>query len=320
MNIETFQSLSTLEIAAVVRSNQINVCSFTFNGTRRWFQLEHPDQSHDLRAYIDALTSQVIHIAEMLFAHGLDTVIMPVISRRVLENRDDAYRAVALPALQFLLTDQKFLNFYEDYQVDAFIYGEFEGELSAATAQQLRAQYRRFQEEQPTGRKRRIFWGICATDTATTLIQQTVAHLKEYNQPPSRADLVRGYYGADVASLDIHIGSGKPQVFDVPLLMSGRESLYFMTAPSPYFSAPQLRTILFDHIYGRAPLNRYDRISPHANSELGAFYRYNAEHTLGVGHFHQPWGVWHPEDQPLIFPEPELGIPGIGADLVLTGQ
>ena len=38
-----------------------------------------------------------VHI-HTLFDHGLDTVIMPVISQHVLDNRDDDYRSVAMPA------------------------------------------------------------------------------------------------------------------------------------------------------------------------------------------------------------------------------
>ena len=319
MNIETFQSLSAMEVAAIVHSNNVSVCSFTFNGTRRWFQLEYPAESQNPSAYISALTSRVIAIAEMLFDHGLDTLIMPVISEYVLDNRDDAYRTIAVPALQLLLTDEKFLNFYEDYQVDAYIYGNYEQGLPAEAAQQLSLQYQQFRQQQQPGRQRRIFWGICATDTATTLIKETASYVQQHGHPPAPADLVRQYYGTDVAYVDLHISSGKPQVFDIPLLLNGQESLYFMLTPSPYFTKSQLRAILFDHMYERASTNRYDHISVAQHHELGNFYHSNRDVVLGVGQYNESWGVWHPEDQPLIFPEPAVERTTTCPQLVLTG-
>ena len=53
MDIETFQSMPTTEVANLVREAGPKVCVFPINGTRRWFVLEHPEQAEgDPHAYL----------------------------------------------------------------------------------------------------------------------------------------------------------------------------------------------------------------------------------------------------------------------------
>ena len=302
MNITEFQTLNSTKVTQIVQDHGIQVCGFTFNGTRRWFKFEYPTQRHDLRAYIQALSTRVIEVCQMLFDHGINTLVLPVISPHVLNKRDEAYRQMATQALMLLVADPRFLQFYEQYNVGVRIYGDYESYLEEETAVNL-SQHLATLNQTPT--TRRIFWGICAHDATETITNLTIQHFQEHGQAPTKADLIKKYYGDDIAALDLYIGSSKTQAIDMPLISSGRESLYFTVAPSPYFNQQQLRDILYDHIINRREHRDHVSVTPQQEAEMRQFYLANQHHTLGVGIRNTEWDVWHPLPQ-VELPQPTL--------------
>ena len=106
MNMTEFQRQSVDELANLVQANKVEVCGFTFNGTRRWFRLENPHKQHDVKAYIQALSQSVVDICAILFDHGLTTLILPVISPHVMKRRDDNYQQMAIQALKKMSAQQ----------------------------------------------------------------------------------------------------------------------------------------------------------------------------------------------------------------------
>lgn len=296
MNLTDFQQLPTSELANIVKTNSIQVCGFTFNGTRRWFSLEYPKQQNDPKAYIAALAKSVIDTSKMLFEHGISTLVLPVISPYVLEKRDAAYKYMATQALKLLVSSPAFLCFYEEYDVAAYLYGDYERYLTEETAVYL-DEKNCVLNNHITNHSRRIFWGICAHDATDSLAKLTIEHFQEHGQVPTKNDLIKRYYGADFPPLDLYIGSSKLQVIDMPLISTGRESLYFTVSPSPYFCQTQLRDLLYDHIYQRRECKDHARITEENAIKLRQFYRANQCQTLGVGTRNSEWDVWHPIPQ-----------------------
>ena len=67
--------------------------------------------------------------------------------------------------------------------------------------------------------------------------------------------------------VELFIGFDKFTVFDMPLLTTGEEDLYFSVSPSPYMTIRQLRAILYDHLYvRRTPEPDYTTLQPSPNS------------------------------------------------------
>ncbi len=96
--------------------------------------------------------------------------------------------------------------------------------------------------------------------------------------------------------MSLFIGFDKPCAFDMPLVATGSEDLYFTICPSPYLSSGQLRAILYDHVYSRRT-GEEDYASLEAGEwhAMKEFYRANADRTLGVGT--RVGQIWYPLPQ-----------------------
>jgi tuberculosinol/isotuberculosinol synthase len=111
---------------------------------------------------------------------------------------------------------------------------------------------------------------------------------------PDKQTLIRKYYGEDMSPVSIFIGFDKFSVFDMPLLATGEEDLYFSVSPSPYMTQRQLRAILYDHIYIRpTPEPDYTNLAAEELSWLRDYYRKNKDYAFGVGKL--KYNLWIPE-------------------------
>jgi len=99
-----------------------------------------------------------------------------------------------------------------------------------------------------------------------------------------------------VQPVNIFIGFDRFSAFDMPLVATGNEDLYFTVSPSPYLSERQLRRILYDHLYTRrAAEPDYESLSKEAVEHMRAFYQINQDLTQGVGILRD--GFWYPLPQ-----------------------
>jgi tuberculosinol/isotuberculosinol synthase len=111
---------------------------------------------------------------------------------------------------------------------------------------------------------------------------------------PDKQTLVQKYYGEDLPPVSFFIGFDKFSVFDMPLLSTGAEDLYFSLSPSPYMTQRQLRAILYDHIYVRRTLEPdYTKLTEDELAWLRNYYRDNKDYAFGVGRL--KFNLWFPE-------------------------
>src|SRR5215510_5311397 len=91
-SIKEFLELSNLEVAKIVQDKRQTTCVFPFNGTRRWFALEHKDkiQKNFIENYIEETTKAYVYTYKLLFEHGMENVVAPVFGSEIL-NRGEAY-------------------------------------------------------------------------------------------------------------------------------------------------------------------------------------------------------------------------------------
>jgi tuberculosinol/isotuberculosinol synthase len=136
-----------------------------------------------------------------------------------------------------------------------------------------------------------LFFGVFADDAANTIARLSVEHYLAHNAIPDKNTLIRKYYGDDVPSVSLFIGFDKFSMFDMPLVTTGNEDLYFSMSPSPYMTERQLRAILYDHIYvRRVPEPDYTKMSAEELSWLREYYRNNKDHAFGVGKL--KYNIW----------------------------
>lgn len=309
MDIETFRALPTFEVARLIREAGPKVCVFPINGTRRWYLLEHATDGREVpdaaqlgaanfgAAYLDAIGQRHVALYRMLFDHGLDTVLSPVFGPDLLERGDD-YAEMALAGLARLAQHPDFTDFYQAYRVRVRFYGDYAKHLDGTRFAYLTRLFDKATAQTEAHDRFRLFFGVFAHDATETIAALTVRYYTEYGAIPDKRALLALYYGEYVPPVDLFIGFDRFCAFDMPLVATGDEDLYFTVSPSLYLTEAQLRDILYDHLYLRhKDMADYTGVDSADWSAMRAFYHANIGRTLGVG-ARQPRGdFWYPTPQ-----------------------
>jgi tuberculosinol/isotuberculosinol synthase len=319
MNAEDFARLSRTEIAQILSRSGSRVCVFPLKGTRRWFTLEHPTvpKQDFAPAYLHATSQRSIELYALIFDHGLNTLLIPSFSPDVMA-RGDAYMRMAAEGLTLLATHPHFLGFYKAYGVRVRFYGDYRRFFDPTPYAYLSDLFDELTELTLAHDQRRIFFGLFAHDPTEAVASLAIRHYLEHGAAPDKRTLIEMYYGECIESVDLFIGFGKFRAFDVPLVTTGREDLYFTVNPSLYLTERQLREILYDHLYARTrtvvdlePEETLDALHTPSSAqndtrtglqpETWAFmrdvYQANLGRTLGVGRKDRHSGYWYPLPQ-----------------------
>jgi len=300
LDLQTFQNLSTAEIAKLVRAAGPKVCVFPINGTRRWFMLEHPELTDDdisVDEFIELGAWRLLEICELFFEHGIDTVLAPILGPDIME-RGDGYAPVGIGGLQWFTQNQKALDFYTTHDVRVRMYGDARRYFADTPYACTLPMFDDIAQQTGSHQSHRLFLGVCAHDAAETVAEIGVRFHLQHGRLPNRRQIIETYYGEFVEPVDIFIGSGQPTAFDMPLVATGSEDLYFTVAPSAYLDTEMLRTILYDHLYVRSVDEAdYDDISSSDWGYMENFYTTNRQAILGLGYRNNGNHFWYPLSQ-----------------------
>ncbi len=299
MDNHTFQQLAAEEVSLLVRNTGTKVCVFPLNGTRRWFILEHGQeaQSDFATAYLERTAERNADVCRMLFEHGIDTLLLPVFSTYLMQ-RGEEYVQMAARGLSYTVNHPAFLQMYDDLSVQIHFYGDYKACFASTPYAHIIDEFDQLMAKTAENGRFQLLWGVCAQDATEATIALTMNYYEENGTVPDKQTLIRQYYGHTIPPVDIYIGSGKPRAFDMPLITTGREDLYFSVTPSLALNQVQLRHILYDHLYARPKENAsYDAMTAEDWQQLHQFYCANQNHVLGVGAKQKEWGLWHPVPQ-----------------------
>lgn len=299
MELESFLRLSTVEAAGLVRSGDPVVCAFPINGTRRWFLLEYPPETWQgedfLTAYLQASVRRQVDLFHLFFDHGIDTLMMPLFGPDLLE-RGPGYMAMAAAALRQLCEDPIFLNCYREKGLRVHFYGDYRRFLMDTPYAALSDLFDQLSRATEGNRRGRLLFGVFGNDPTERIAEISVEFFRKHQRLPVKRELVAAYFGEEVPPVSLFIGFDRFSAFDMPLIATGSEDLYFTVSPSPYLSEQQLRAILYDHLYARRAVEPdYEALSPEAVQRMREFYADNQDHTLGVGVVRD--GFWYPLSQ-----------------------
>ena len=303
MELNTFCSLPHHEVAQILQEKGPIVCVFPFNGTRRWFMLEHANASKSFGAdYMETITARMAEICVMLFEHGIDTLLIPLLSPRLFDARGSQYTQMTLQSLNLLCEHPALVAFYDKFRVRAQFYGDYKYYLSQEPYSEsgLLQKFEQLSEKTAVYDQHRIYWGICAHDATRTTTELAIRYYQTHNKIPNTQELIQMYYGEPLSPVNIFITEGKPRAYDMPLLSTGNEDLYFTAFPSPYLSEQQLRIILHDHLFNRPKSKeRYHSLTQKDHDGMRSFYQDNANNILGIGKKYIHWGIWYPVTSPV---------------------
>ena len=293
---ERFLKLPTEEVAGLVKATGQKVVGFPVNGTRRWFTLEHGKEIGDdfFNAYMDASIKNHVHLCSMLFNHGIQTILAPVFGRELMHRGDEYTRRVGMDGLVRTATDKNYRDFFKKYNVNVRFYGDYHDVLTGTAYEHVLGALHEVTEATKDNDRFNLYFGVFADEVTGTISRLSVEHYLAHGTAPDKNALIRRYYGKDLPSVSIFIGFDKFNVFDMPLLATGEEDLYFSQSPSPYMTEHQLRAILYDHLYVR-PTNEpdYTKLEQEELDWLRKYYRSNKDHAFGVGKL--KFNLWFPE-------------------------
>ena len=293
---EKFLEFSTEEVAALVKATGQKVVVFPVNGTRRWFMLEHGEEIGDdfFGAYMDASIQNHVNLCSMLFDHGIQTILAPVFGRELMHRGDEYTQRVGMDGLVRTATDKNYRDFFEKYNVSVRFYGDYRDVLTGTAYENVLGSLYKVMEETKENTGFNLYFGVFADEVTETISRLSVEHYLAHGSVPDKSTLIRKYYGKDLPPVSIFIGFDKFSVFDMPLLATGEEDLYFSLSPSPYMTEYQLRTILYDHIYvRRTPEPDYTKLEQEELDWLREHYRNNKDNALGVGKLR--FNLWLPK-------------------------
>jgi len=293
MTLEEFQRLPTEDVARLVREAGPKVCVFPINGTRRWFVLEHGLQPGEdfVTAYLDVVGRRHIELYRLFFDHGIDTLLTPVFGPDILER--EGYEEFIERGLTWFAQDEGFLDFYEVYDVRVRIYGDARRYLQGTPYASALDVFDELAERTAAHRHHRLFFGVCAHDATEAVADIAVRFYQQHGRPPDRRQIVEAYYGEYVEPVDFFIGFDQLAAFDMPLIATGSEDLYFTVSPSPYLDAHTLRAILYDHLYVRSGEPDYRGLPADEWRMMRQFYRLNRRTVVGTG-VRTKGGIWYP--------------------------
>lgn len=293
---ERFLQLPTKEVSALVKATGEKVCVFPVNGTRRWFLLEHADEIGNdfFEAYMDKAIQNHIQLCGMLFDHGIDTILAPVFGRELMRRGDEYTKRVGIEGLVRTATDRNYRDFFANQNVKVHFYGDYRDVLTGTPYEHALKSMYEVTEATKHNNGHRLFFGVFADEVTETISRLSVEHFLAQGAVPDKQTLIRKYYGEDMPSVSLFIGFDKFSVFDMPLLTTGEEDLYFSLSPSPYMTERQLRAILYDHIYVRhTPEPDYTKLGSDELHWLREYYRHNKDYAFGVGKL--KFNMWFPD-------------------------
>jgi hypothetical protein len=298
MDIETFQQLPVEEVARLVRATGPKVCGFPANGTRRWYVLEHPEKAatRSVESYLQVAGERHLEIWQMFFEHGVDTLLAPVFGSAV-AARDDAYQPLIIPGLLWFTTSPRALRFYDAHQVRVSIYGNARRHLTDQAYAAVLDSFEAVAQRTAHHTRHRLLIGVYAEDATEDVAEIAVRLHQSLGRLPSKREIIAAYYNDNVEPLSFFIGFEPMAMFDVPLVASGMEDLYFTVSPSLYLDEYTLRAILYDHLYARRTVDAYGRLTADDWQQISKFYRLNQHHVLGVGRQSARGCWWHPVPQ-----------------------
>ena len=293
---ERFLELPAEDVAALVRTSGEKVVVFPVNGTRRWFMLEHAESIGDdfFGAYMDASIKNHVHLCSMLYDHGIQTILAPVFGRELMRRGDEYAKRVGMDGLVRTATDPHYREFFERYKVNVRFYGDFRDVLTGTEYEDVLASIYEVMDATKKNTRFNLYFGVFADEVTETIARLSVEHYLAHGTIPDKGALVRKYYGKDLPSVSLFIGFDKFSVFDMPLLASGEEDLYFSVSPSPYMTEFQLRAILYDHLFvRRTPEPDYTKLGQDELSWLKEYYNNNKDQAFGVGKL--KYNLWFPK-------------------------
>ena len=264
------------------------VVGWPFNGTRRWFLGHGSARRGD---YASTLVRRQAEHHRMVLDHGAAAILAPSFGELNL-GRGEEYTRHALGGLLRIGTDEVYQELFRR-GVRVRFYGDYRRALAGPEYRPMVEACEEIMAATAEGEGPLILFGLFADGPCQFISSLAVEFFQRNGEVPDREALIEAYYGVPVPDLSFFVGFEQPQLFDVPLVATGWEDLYFTLNPTPEVGQNQLREILYDHLVTRRVSEvRYEGLPEEAKARIADESRRAL--TVGIGRVDPLTGLWRP--------------------------
>jgi hypothetical protein len=255
---EEFVALSAEEITQIVKQKgKPKVGIFVPDGNRRMTMALtglSEDSEDFYTEYVRLFTEKFMENLNVFFSHGLDTLIVPLISPTVL-NRNQKYLNLAINGLlQTLVKSDKWLNFYKENDIRVRNYGDLE-HFRGTECQNGIHWTEEIKTQTSHHKTHTLFYGFLSNNMGgVESVNLAIEFYKLYHRKPTSPEMKEMYYGENLAEADFFIMSTKIAGAGAlpPFISSKKTEMYFLLAPGVVgLTRETYRDILYDLLYCR---------------------------------------------------------------------
>jgi hypothetical protein len=291
MKIHQFLQLSVPEILTIQREfGRPQAGAFVPDGSRR-LVLAYSDFEPGSPEYYKAaahLPAQLLYQAiDIFFRYELPILIVPILSRSILNRGTDYLRFTALEGLRLLFDSLEWLRLYEQLDVKVQVYGNLDC-LKNTPCEPAIEWINKTRRQTAGNLTHQLFYAIGESPVVgEKMLPGTVRFFEDHGRLPSRDEQIQEYYGAPLPYLDFFIMTSKMSGMGAlpDLLVNGDTEMYFLPTMMG-LTERNYRLILYDMLYSRKALRQGMQeldAQPANRLVLRQAYEHAAEKVVGIG-------------------------------------
>jgi len=295
LNQKTFLTLPVNEILAIVqRESRPKVGVFVPDGSRRLvlaFTDAKPGTEEFYRLSATLAAQYLLKGLKVFFEHGLPTLLVPILSRSVLNRGKDYRFFTVLEGLKLLFKSNVWMKFYNDYDVRVKVYGEPQ-RLGGTECEEALEWIKITCQQTSSHRSHTLFFAIGESPVlGQDIANSGIEFYKRYGRVPTFEEQIQEHYEENIEPADFFIMTSKMSGMGAlpRFLVNSDTEVYFLPAPGAFgLNTKTYRQILYDLIFIRKDLRfnigNYDNVWNREHSiTLQKHYQQTAHFVIGLG-------------------------------------
>src|SRR5690606_13859385 len=278
----TFLNLPDDAIRELVEPRDLSI-SLLLNGTRRWYISKYfdapPRDNSYLPHYLETVLVNFTSLLDMLAAHGLKRMFVPVYSAEQ-GKREQAAHKFLIKGIEALIRHPALLKGYNERRIAVRFYGDSSYITDELDRRLLRPLNPTSGEPAHT-----VYYDVNSGNPYDYLLKLAFDFGLRHGRPPTWEDMVEMYYGdRSLRRLDILIAFNRMYSrIGLPTLLEGNDRIYLTVVSPLVLSQRALRRILYDYLYNHQdPGRNYTELHRNELVRLKQFYASNSETVVGL--------------------------------------
>lgn len=286
-----FLDLSKKSIAALVKERgKPKLGVFVLDGSRRFvlaFTETKPGSNEFYRQCATIPAQSLLEILKIFFDHGLQILMVPILSRSVLNRGSDYQQHTARVGLELVFHSGLWHKFYDDYDIRVNVYGDL-SYLSNTKCEDALDWIDNTRKKTRSNKTHRLFFAIGESPRlGQDIAKLGIDFFKENNRYPTIEEQIIHYYGELLPPADFFIMTSKLGLGALPkFLINGNTGVYFLPTPGGFgFDEQTFRLILYDLLFVRDGLSgdyTTAEITSEMREHLKTHYQ-NSQQIIGLG-------------------------------------